>query len=279
MRTTEPLLWYAGAGHEIRYGPHYHYDAATRQESGHLVLQYTIAGCGFYRRHTGQRILLPAGKAFIDWIPGPFEYGWAGDAPGAEGKYEQVFLCLQGDLAVQWMKQLARRHGHVLDFGDDSAMGDSLLGFLDWITEHGNASARDRYVVSSHLYGLLMRIMSALSRSKTDASPLVARTLAIIEKDANDPGLNIVRIARALDCSREHLTREFRQTVGVAPIDYLTRHRVRQVAAELRAGHTKLETIARRCGFTSAAYLCRVFRKVVGATPTQFRERPWLVVP
>jgi AraC-like DNA-binding protein len=269
-QTPEPLVFLAGAGHEIRTGPHYFHDAATRRDSPHLVLQYTLRGTGFYHRQGQPRILLPRGTAFLDSIPGPFTYGWhAGD-------YEQVFLSLRGPPAERWLADLHADHGPVLTFPDDRAIPDAILLLLE---QSRQSLLRDRYLVSAQLYGLMMLVRSRLSRSRLLASDLADRARASIESSANDPRFNITHLARRLDCSREHLAREFRRALAVSPLDYLTRHRVRLAAAELRTSRRKLDAIARRCGFASAAYFCRRFRAAVGVTPGQFRRQPWLTIP
>lgn len=280
VRTVEPLIWYSGSGHEVRTGPHYYYDASTRGDLHHVVFQYTLAGCGFYRRRGGPRVLLTPGRAFIDSIPGPFEYGWAGDTPGADGVYEQLFVSLQGDTAVDWMKRITATHGHVLDFRDDPSVGETLRALVESLRTPTPAVLRDRYVVSGQLYGLLMQVLSVLGRSRVDAAPLVTHAFRLVDAHAHESAFNVARLARSLDCSREHLAREFRRATGVSPLDHLTRRRIRLAATELRSGTAaKLDLVARRAGFASAGYLCRVFRRHVGVTPAQFRERPWLVVP
>lgn len=289
-----------------------------------MTLQVTLRGCGFYRRKGGEgsetRELLTPNRAFLDVIPGAFEYGWAGDEAGAGGVYEQVFISMQGEIARQIARHIHRVHGPVLDFGSDLSVAETMLAFVDAIhpprraepspidrtlraTGKGKwrageerlalASRRrvegsgavgvesrvNRYVASGQLYGLLMHVLSVLTRSREMSAPLVARAIELIETHASDPAYNVARLAGTLDCSREHLAREFRRATGATPLEYLTRRRVRLAGAELRAARDKLEVIAPMCGFTSAAYLCRVFRKMAGVTPQQYRERPWMVLP
>ena len=270
LRTDEPLLWLVGCGHEIRKGPDYYYDARLRDDPPHVVLQLTIGGSGFIHSTGQSRILLPTGRAFLHAIPGPFAYGWA------SGDYEQVFVSFGGPAADEWMRHVHRLHGVVLDFGMDSSIAQTMLSVVE-----ARASSRltDRYLISGQLYGLLMQLLSVLARRRIAATPLVTACLGIIEAEGDHPKLNVNTLAERLHRSREHLTREFHDATGVSPSTYLTQTRVRLAAAELRAGDAKLETVARRSGFSSAAYLCRVFYKIVGVTPVQFRDRPWLVAP
>lgn len=270
LRTDEPLLWLVGCGHEIRKGPGYYYDARRRDDPPHVVLQLTIGGSGFVQPANQSKIMLPTGRAFFRAIPGAFEYGWA------SGDYEQVFVSFGGTAAHEWMLHVHRLHGVILDFGMNSSIARTMLNVVEART---SGRLTDRYLISGQLYGLLMQVLSVLARQRIAATPLVTACLGIIETEGDHPKLNVNTLAERLDRSREHLTREFHDATGVSPSTYLTQTRVRLAAAELRAGEAKLETVARRSGFSSAAYLCRVFQKTVGVTPVQFRERPWLVAP
>ncbi|MDB5327957.1 MAG: transcriptional regulator [Phycisphaerales bacterium] len=270
LRTDEPLLWLVGCGHEVRRGPAYYYDASQRDEPPHVVLQLTLDGAAFVRPTGQAKMLLPTGHAFFHLIPGPFEYGWA------SGVYEQVFISLAGAAANEWMRHVHRLHGAVLDFGADPSVAQTMLSIVE---AHASGRLIDRYFISGQLYGLLMQVLSVLARRRIAATRLVTACLEIIEAEGDRPKLNVNALASRLNRSREHLTREFHDATGVSPSTYLTQTRVRLAAAELRAGEAKLETVARRSGFSSAAYLCRVFQKTVGVTPVQFRERPWLVAP
>lgn len=274
-RTPEPLLWFVGAGHEVRTGPHYYYDCSARRDFPHVVLQLTLAGHGFHQPRNGPRRELPAGWAFFDGIPGDFEYGWAGQRPG--DSYELAFVSMQGEPAYECMRRVHTVYGPAFDLGVGAqALGETLLGLLDAARA---GTLRDRYAVSGLLYGLMMQLLGTLSRSRLAASPLVERAIDLVSAHAADPSFNITRLARSLDCSREHLAREFRRATGLSPLDHLAQHRVRLAAAELRSGPAKLSLVARRSGFASAAYFCRAFKRSVGLSPGQFRDRPWLVVP
>jgi AraC-like DNA-binding protein len=271
VRTSEPLLWLNGAGHEIRTSRReYFFDSRKRPDDPHVVLQLTISGSGYYERG-GKGVLLPAGAAFLDVIPGNFRYGYP---PAGSEPYEQVFVGLAGRVARRWCSRIVGEFGHVLHFGASNALEPLMLSIA---RQHVDRALGDRYLVSARLYQLLMTVYSALNQSRVATAPLVSQAVSTIEERAADPSFNVTTLARELSCSREHITRLFQSSVNVSPLDYLTQHRLRLVAGELRARRGKLEHIAQRCGFSGANYLCRVFRRQYGVTPAQARARPWLL--
>ena len=269
LRTEEPLLWLNGCGHETHGSSSYSYDCLQRQDGPHYVLQLTLAGEGFYRRGA-HRHLLPAGVAFLDRIPGPFHYGYAVES---RWPYEQVYIgfSLAGET---WCRHIIRTFGNVLPFGPRSPVETLMLSIVH---QHQAGILRDRYTVSGQLYQLLMTIMSNLHISRLAATGRIQQAITLIHELGQDPNFNIQSLARRLNCTREHLCRQFHQATGVTPNDYLVQHRLSLATRLLRQSEEKLENLARRSGFTSANYLCRVFRQHYAVSPAEFRRRPWMV--
>ncbi len=68
-----------------------------------------------------------------------------------------------------------------------------------------------------------------------------------------------------------HFARLFREAMGMAPHRYLTERRIEAARQKLRLAHSSLVEIALDTGFGSQANFNRVFRKVTGLTPGQYR--------
>ncbi len=272
IRTDEPLFWLNSARREVREDATYFYDARRRKDRQHAVLQYTLRGCGFHEDRDGRK-LLPAGTAFLRVIPGPFSYGYASESAGP---YDFVFLALSGEAATQWYKRLVDSFGHVLTFAPDDPIREMLLDFSH---RFESAQLTDRYLVSSQVYHLLMMIYSVQSKSRMQTHPRTTQALELIARHAPDPRFNVNILARHLDCSREYLSRQFRQATGVSPSDYLLQHRLKLAARQMRHSSEKLESIAHRSGFSNANYLCRVFKENVGVTCATFRAQSWIAGP
>lgn len=266
---TDSLYGFGGADRELRHQD-YHYEAKFRPDRPHAVLQLTLGGVGFHEDAAGNRKLLPAGHAFFDLIPGPFQYGWAA------GEYDLVFVSVTGPAITALVHSFHRQFGPVVDLGRDVSVARTMLSLVK-LGRRG--TPEDSFIASGQIYGLIMQLMSVLSRQRIMATPLVAECLKIIHAEAKDPALTVSSLAKRLDRSREHLTREFRSATGVPLSTYLIRSRVRLAANRLRGSSAKLDVIAHESGFGSAAYLCRMFRTVVGTTPTDYRQQPWIAVP
>lgn len=274
VKTAEPLLWLTGAGHERQTGSWYYYDAAKRQDRPHWVFQMTLAGAGFHVDSRGRRTLLTPGMAFFEVIPGPFQYGYP---PDRRDTYELLYFSLGGAEAHRWCERITSAHGRILQFNEQArqAIVPAALALAREV-----ASRRlDRYMVSGVLYQLLMTILSELNSSRLAMQPLAHEAARQLSAAALTREVDVAALAERMGVSREHLSRAFRQALGVSPSEYLIQQRLRMAAQHLRTSDAKLETIARLSGFSGANYFVRAFKKHVGVTPAAFRRRPLLTVP
>jgi AraC-like DNA-binding protein len=67
--------------------------------------------------------------------------------------------------------------------------------------------------------------------------------------------------------------REFHTSVGSTLKDYLSRRQIECAKELLRNTRRSTAQIARECGYGTARTFYRAFRRSVGCSPTQFRER------
>jgi AraC-like DNA-binding protein len=73
--------------------------------------------------------------------------------------------------------------------------------------------------------------------------------------------------------SAEHLRRVCRRELGRTPMEHVTYMRIQRAQELLESATDKLDAIAPRVGYHSAAVFSRAFARCVGLTPTQYRDR------
>ncbi len=86
------------------------------------------------------------------------------------------------------------------------------------------------------------------------------------------PGLSLETLARAVGSNKSHVSRQFKRETGLTVIEYL--HKVRVDAAKrlLLAG-VKVATVAEYVGFSDAYYFSRIFTRLAGYPPSEYRQR------
>src|SRR5579863_4985261 len=98
------------------------------------------------------------------------------------------------------------------------------------------------------------------------------RVIAYIESNI---GLNICvgDLAGVVRLSKSHFSRAFRASCGLPPSAYVTALRVRYAQVIMLNTREPLSRVAVDCGMSDQAHSCRVFRKVVGTTPSAWRRQ------
>lgn len=84
---------------------------------------------------------------------------------------------------------------------------------------------------------------------------------------------NLVELAQLCGISRGHLARSFKAATGWQIHKYIADERLRAARDLLGDDRLTCEEVARRLGFSSAAYFSTVFRRATGRTPTEYRRQ------
>ena len=95
-----------------------------------------------------------------------------------------------------------------------------------------------------------------------------------LKEGRHDDSFCLADAARALGVSTGHLSRTFRRVTGLTFRDYAISRRIEHSTRLLLDPLNNVSVVASRCGFSSPAYFARVFRKVVGCTPTEYANNP-----
>ena len=80
-------------------------------------------------------------------------------------------------------------------------------------------------------------------------------------------------MAAQADLSPSHFSRLFKQTIGQSPYQFLMTYRVEKGKKLLDNPKVLMADIAFRCGFSDQAHFSRVFKKIEGITPKQYRRK------
>lgn len=87
-----------------------------------------------------------------------------------------------------------------------------------------------------------------------------------------DQALSLSQLAQIVHMSPHYFATCFKQSIGCAPHQYITRCRVERAKQLLRQHHLSVLQIAQQVGFQSPSHFAKLFRQQVGTTPKEYRS-------
>lgn len=100
----------------------------------------------------------------------------------------------------------------------------------------------------------------------------VERFKELIEKDMEDPDLNVESLGKRLGVNRVQLYRKVKTLTGFSPNEFLRIMRLRKAKALLASTELTVSEISYRTGFNSPSYFTRCFKEYFNENPADYRK-------
>ncbi len=113
---------------------------------------------------------------------------------------------------------------------------------------------------------------STFQPSKDHTDELVATAQRKIEQNYHDAA-TIEELIKDIPTSRRNIVRRFKLITGITPIEYLQQTRIEAAKQLLEKTSQQMNEIIYSSGYNDAKAFRKVFKKSVGMTPTQYREK------
>jgi AraC family transcriptional regulator len=138
----------------------------------------------------------------------------------------------------------------------------------------------DRMMMSSAISLLLTHLVKQYTHFKWSPVQVkgglapfqLARVKEYIDANLNT-GLQLADLAGITSLSEYHFARMFKQSVGLAPHQYVMQQRLIKAKTLLQNSTLPLTDIALQCGFSSSSHFSNNFKRAVGFSPSKYRSR------
>ena len=133
------------------------------------------------------------------------------------------------------------------------------------------------FAASEAAYRILMELCAAAPRADA-CSELVQGAIDLIR---SEPAFlaGVDELAEKLGVSKSHLIRTFTAEVRESPGKFLQRERIDAAKLLLLNREYPVETVANMTGYAGANYFCKVFRRLTGESPGEYRARASAPLP
>jgi AraC family transcriptional regulator len=220
------------------FGVLYHTGSLFLTGPGDLPARHSTGEIEFIALEIAPKFILWAADELV--TSGPFEVqrSWG----GKDDQLRYILLTLHNELLANCPS------GRL--FGE--YMGLSLATAL--LTNHTTAPAR-------------------LNHYRGGLSPFKVRQITEFINANLSSNLSLAEMANLLQMGPCHFARAFKESTGLSPHQYVLRRRVERALQLLKEKRTNLADIAYDLGFSSQGHFTTVFSKIVGVSPSSYREQ------
>ncbi|KAB7667599.1 AraC family transcriptional regulator [Bacillus sp. B1-b2] len=264
-KITKEIAQIWSIGWENQTSHLYNWKGSKRKEDSMYVFQYTISGIGAIELGDKEYKLTP-GKAFLIDIADEYRYY----LPQHSTHWEFLFITLYGEKVKDAWDYIQRENQAIISLSSEAAPIKQLLHMYQMAKEKNIKNAFQ----ASHLaYEFIMELYQFTKQLTSVKLPESILNATLFAQNHYQEAVGPDEMADAAGLSRYHFTRMFKKSMGITPIQYLTNLRLVKAAELLYQTNQAIEEIAVEVGFANANYFTKVFRKVTGMTPGQFRKK------
>ncbi|GJL95330.1 MAG: transcriptional regulator [Hyphococcus sp.] len=121
-------------------------------------------------------------------------------------------------------------------------------------------------------------------RASAEQAPNLEKTLSALKQrqigdalllmhERLDEPWTMEKLATAVGMSRSKFAESFRQSIGIAPMTYLTDWRIQKAISLLTASQKSVQQVAAETGYQSPAAFTRAFSQKMGVSPKEYRRQ------
>ena len=247
----------------------YHYCERPEGIPEHILI-FCVAGEGWFELDGITRPICANQAVFIPQNM-PHAYGSSVDAPWSI--HWMHFVGVEGSFYVSQVPE-----------DDHRLMVDEQCGLrLQALFQQCYEGLKEGFVLNRlihaakilhHLLGELLYNNPAFSPfQRTNRFRSIEPTLRYLRQNINH-SLTLDDIANHANLSKPHFSRIFKNQTGYSPMDYFIHMKIQRASSMLILTDKTVREIALAVGYDDPYYFSRLFKKVIGQSPSAVRDQP-----
>ncbi|MFE1599372.1 AraC family transcriptional regulator [Methylobacterium sp. ID0610] len=195
---------------------------------------------------------------------------------------EVVHLYLSPAAVAATAAEIYERAVHGVDLRDVLRADDSVLaGIVTCLVQEARQDGPGSrlYVESlttfacTHILRHYADVRFPEAKPRGGLSPGQRRLVADYVDENLDRSLSLADLAGVAGLSLFHFTRAFRCAFGCPPHVYVVQRRLASAKRLLARPGIPLKVVAAQCGFADQSHMTRLFRRLLGVTPAEYRRQ------
>ena len=261
------LLYLQETGSLTAIKPH----TSSRQNLASFLFFYVVDGEGSLTYENQVHSMKKGDCAFIDCRK---KYS---QSSSSENLWSLKWVHFYGSNMSEIYSKYLERGGEVC-FSVNSEKFNPFLPLLDLIMETSSSSSYIRDMKINEELSQLLTLLMEYSWNPERAKKFNTRCLnisnvrAYIDQNFTDK-ISLEVVAKQFNVNKSYLLRLFKEHTGLTVNNYILQKRILMAKNELRFSNKTMDVIAEECGLETANYFIRIFKKIEGLTPGEYRKR------
>lgn len=232
------------------------------------ILLLCTSGSGYYRLGDQPPVLLTEGKAVVLPVNTPHEY-----AASAEDPWSIYWLHFGGEACCELYRMLEARQPITVT---PSAQDEAVHWFHRCFDLLKRPYQTEEYHAICQYASALMAVIGLSGKQSEVAftgkgSKAIGEAIRFMERNLHR-SITLAELAQAACFSVSHLHFLFRSYTDYAPMEYFIRMKMQAASKDLFFSDKPVKEISASYGFQDSCYFSRMFKKIMGLTPQEYRN-------
>ena len=240
-------------------------EIALQGDHNQNIMLFLIRAGAIDLEINGVQMLAGAGQAVLFDCRLPYRYQ-------AYDGLEFNWLLFNGNNTAAFYRKILQVRGDKHVFAPNTFA--ELLQRMDILLESCASEERlSEAAVSQLLHQMLCLLLLEDTGQTGDRSNIISEAIRYMNKNLYEP-LTVEQIAKQVNLSPSHFSRQFKRNTGYSPYEYIILRRLDRAKYLLTSTQLTVKEIAFQIGYHSEENFIHSFQKNVGISPGLFRKYP-----
>lgn len=255
-------LYPSSFGKYISASNHY---TKRHKHTDNLVI-FCFDGKGQFSTPTGQGTIK---KGDVLFLPKGVEHQYKSSNNDPWSIY---WVHIEGHLFEQFMDFIGVNNSNlILNISNQAAFIDE---FEQLLSTRNKSYQLSSFILASNIIKKMFALFTVNSPSKLEQSKQdfnLSKVTSFMEENISQK-INLQEIADSLKLSKFYFAKKFLQHTGVSPIRYFLELKIKHACKLLDESNISVKDVALKIGYDDPYYFSRLFKKIMGLSPTQYRQ-------